>query len=112
MKKIEKNKTQELLETMIDLVERASKCHLLGLIADYRGLVEVDNQDAYTVKVVINEYRDNEMRWCDTTSTYEQAESERRKSSTFDAETIARHLQELLDQKKAQLLEQLEIVEG
>ena len=112
MEKNQENKIQELLDRAVELAELAFKCQRLGLIRDFKVCVEIDNQDAYTVKVVINEYARDEMRWCDSTNSYEQDENARKTDVLVTSDTMHDHLKGLLDEEKEKLVELLKIVEG
>ena len=108
MEKNQKNKIQDLLERAVTLAELAGKCHRLGLIYDFHVIVDMENDDAYTVKVVVDEYRTTEKIWCETTSSVET----RAKEKGIDFESMAGYLQGLLDERKAQLFAELEIIGG
>lgn len=108
MEKNQKNQTQDLLERAVTLAELAGKCHRLGLIRDFAVVIKINNVDDYEVKVAVDEYYDTERIWYDSTRGYDARAKER----TTDFETMAGHLQGLIDERKAQLLAELEIVEG
>ena len=110
MEKNQKNQTHDLLERAVTLAELAGKCHRLGLITDFHVRVEVENDNAYAVKVVADKYRTTEKIWCEAADGYLM--EARVKEKAIDFESMAGYLQGLLDERKAQLLAELKIMEG
>lgn len=108
MEKNQKNKIQDLLERAITLAELAGKCYMLGLIRDFHVDVEIDSDDAYFVRVAVDEYINTEKLWCDTTRVCDSRTRER----GVDFESMVNHLQGMLDERKQAILAELEIMEG
>lgn len=108
MEKIQKNKTQDLLDKAVFIADLASKCHRLGLIDDYKILVDVSTEVDYTVDVRIDSYRTSEKRWCVSEMSYREEQT----VPNGTPDDVAAYLQKLLDDRKANLLYELEIMEG
>lgn len=108
MEFLEKNKTTDLLERAVMIADLANKCHRLGLIEDYKILVHVATEVDYEVDICIDAYRSSEKCWCVSESSYHKEQI----APTGDPDELAAHLQKLMDDRKALILSELEIMEG
>ena len=103
----QKNKTQEKLEQLILIVELADKCHRLGLIDTYEARVDVSTEVDYTFSVTVDRYRTDEKKWEEQVSSY-LAEQ---KDPVGTPEEMVDYLKGLIENRRAILLSELEIVE-
>lgn len=108
MEKNQKNKTADLLERAIDIAERAHKCYRIGLIEDLEIKIDINSEDDYSVEVRVDAYRDSEKRW----RVEERSYREEQTPPTGDPDDLANFLQKLIEERKAQLEDELEILEG
>ena len=108
MEKNQKNKTTDLLERAIYIAELANKCYLLGLIEDYKITVDVTTEVDYEVDVRVDAYRAGDKRWCVSEKSYRETQEE----PTGSSDEMTAYLQKLLDDRKANIMAELEIMEG
>lgn len=106
MEKNQKFKTQDLQDKVMFLADLAGKCYRLGLIDDYSVTIDIRTEADYTIEVRVDCYTSTERRWKAKANSYNMSEDH------VDDDTMTDYLTGLIENRRASIMAELEILEG
>lgn len=104
---MEKFTTKQLLETASELLKLADTSEQLGLIRTYKSVIEVGTE-SYEFSICINQYYDDEKKW--TAVCRNWGDDQRPHNDMEAAAALKNHLESLLEVKKAEVRELVELL--